>query len=79
MPPEGKAPAATWRLQLFMAGAGNSGRRLSLLFAGRSVSVQGSFSQANNARFLHKQKLCAARGSSKRGVFLSTPSLFCHP
>lgn len=79
MPPEGKAPAAARRRQLFMAGAGNSGRCFSLLFARHSVSVQASFSQANKAGFLHKQKLRAARGRSKRGVFLSTPSLFCHP
>lgn len=43
MPPEGKAPAAMWRPQLFMAGVRNSGHLFPLQFAGHSISVKGSF------------------------------------
>lgn len=75
MPPEGKAPAAVWRLQLFI---GWSQKFRSCVSTGNSISVKFfscSFSWKNNEGFPHGQKLCAATGKSKCDVFLSKLSL----
>lgn len=76
MPPEGKAPAALCRLQLFMA-EGRYSACLFFLGAGHSISVKGFFCCCFFPWQLSKvssTKLC-----SKHGAFLSTQSLGLQP